>query len=160
MVLRYSHSLFTGRCVGYNNLKLYLLFWVYATIACLLQVFVLLQNFYYTNALNDTDGLRSFMHIFTHKFSFANLWWGHPLALVDDILISAAWAFGIYSMFQTFEIASFVLLDTVPTEQKLFFFRQPRRRLTRRASEALDIVFGHDFSQVWCPTRPKRHRLL
>jgi hypothetical protein len=46
----------------------------------------------------DNDGIRGFIDIYLHKLDIENLWFGKPLAFVDDLLFSSSVGFSVYSL--------------------------------------------------------------
>ena len=59
------HCVYISNCVGRNTLKPFVLFMTYATLACLLCLYVYIANFYQTNTKrSDNDGIRSFFGLF------------------------------------------------------------------------------------------------
>ncbi len=109
---RDHHCHWISNCVGYNNIKFFVLFTLYVAASALLNCYVLLCNFYFVNPLReDIDGIRSLINIFTHKFDIENLWIGKPLAFVDDILITSSWGFFAYAFFVAYYTCMKVYLD-------------------------------------------------
>jgi hypothetical protein len=158
VILRSHHCRWVSNCVGYGNLKLFVLFTCYGSIVFLLNCLVLLQNFYFTNQ-HQPDGIQSWSHIFTHKFDIENIWYGKPLAIVDDLLISSSWGLGCYTLFLAFDAGTKVLLDRAHTDNS-----QPRKynqlrkeyHRSRGFLQSIEIIFGEDLTLFWLPVAARR----
>ena len=133
------HCGWVSNCVGIRTLKPFLLFTFYLVVLCGLNVLILLINFYKVNpGRSDQDGLISFQDLFLHKLRFQeNLWFNKPLAWVDDLLLTFALGFLIFSLF--FSINTFKDILSGETAADRYKKMKKERRTCKRSME---LIFG------------------
>lgn len=89
------HCVYISNCVGRNTLKPFILFLNYATVACLLCLYVYVVNFYQTNTKRaDNDGIRLFSGLIGLPITYETLTLQKPIALLEKLLFFFTAAMG------------------------------------------------------------------